>query len=67
MIGLICGIFGILFISIGVLSKKSYYHLLGGISLLIYSIVKWDIIFIVLQLIFIIITIIDIIRSKSNK
>lgn len=55
--GKLLGVLGILSITLGMFSKKEVHQdvlfVLGGLSLLMYSVFKGDVIFIALQLIFI--------------
>jgi len=60
-----CGMFGIVFMCLGVIKKMNWCFLVAGLLLLIYSAFLGDLIFIILQCIFIIITIIDIVRGKK--
>jgi hypothetical protein len=57
MLSNLLGIFGVIFISIGILKKKrktqDIYFIIGGIFLEIYSIILKNPIFIILQIIFI--------------
>jgi len=65
----IIGALGIILISIGKKKKKrknqEIYYILGGFSLLIYSINLKDLIFIILQIIFIITSTYDLIKIKK--
>ncbi|PIU79567.1 MAG: hypothetical protein COZ28_02580 [Candidatus Moranbacteria bacterium CG_4_10_14_3_um_filter_44_15] len=68
------GALGLLLISIGIVNKKRFIqdilYIIGGICLEIYSIHLGDLIFIILQIIFIIAAIYDSIklrRSEKNK
>jgi len=64
----IIGGIGILLISAGILSNKkpqeNIYHILGGLCLMTYSIFINDPIFIMLQGIFILVTVYDLIKNK---
>lgn len=69
---IIFGIIGLLVISFAIWlrdeRKQDFYFVVGGISLLIYSISIGDIIFIILQIVFIISALIEILKlSKKNK
>jgi hypothetical protein len=61
----ICGMLGIVFMCLGVTKKLNWCFLVAGLLLLIYSVFLGDFIFIVLQLIFIIVTIIDMVKNKK--
>jgi len=67
----IIGAFGILLISAGILKKKRKIqdraYILGGICLLTYSIYIKELIFIILQLIFILTASYDLINSNKIK
>ena len=71
----IIGALGILFIIIGMVLKskkrelRDYFYILGGISLLTYSIYLKDLIFIILQAVFIIVAVYDLskLKLKSKK
>lgn len=64
------GIIGLLLTSASFLvnkrSKRDFFAILGGLCLLLYSIHIEDILFIVLQIIFIIVVGYDRIRNKNN-
>ncbi|MCD4704486.1 hypothetical protein K8R66_00215 [bacterium] len=66
----IVGALGIVLISIGIIVKKrknqNIYYILGGLCLEIYSIYIGDLIFIILQIIFILAAIYDSIKMKYN-
>ena len=68
---IIFGIIGLLLISYGLWMKnekrQDLIFILGGISLLVYSIYINDVIFIVLQIIFTISALIELIRLKKHK
>ncbi|MDD9953189.1 MAG: hypothetical protein OXR66_02545 [Candidatus Woesearchaeota archaeon] len=65
------GILGLLLITVGVLLKKrareDIFYILGGIFLLLYSISIGDMIFIVLQIIFIVAALFDFIRIQKKR
>ncbi len=67
----IIGALGIILISIGILQKKrkiqDIYYALGGVCLLTYSIYINDLIFIVLQIIFTLTAIYDLIKINEHK
>ena len=68
----IMGVLGIVLLVIGIINKKrkiqDIYYMLGGILLLIYSIYIKDIIFIVLQIIFTLTAIYNLIKNNHpNK
>lgn len=67
----IIGGLGILLISVGIISKKrltqDVLYMAGGICLEIYSIYLQDGIFIILQIIFILSALFDLIKLKHNK
>ena len=70
MIGLVfkaVGILGILFMCSGVLKKKDPLFLVSGILLLIYSIFLGDMVFIVLECIFIIITLYSMLKKMADN
>jgi len=64
------GAIGILLICFGILTKKpkreNIYHILGGIALIVYSIYIQNTIFIILQGIFIIAAIYDLLKINEN-
>jgi len=66
----IIGGLGILLITIGIINKKrktqDIYYIFGGACLLIYSIYIKDIIFIILQIIFTLTAIYDLIKKKKK-
>jgi hypothetical protein len=65
------GALGIVLISIGIIKKQrktqDIYYILGGICLEIYSIYISDLIFIILQIIFVISAIYDFLKNKDTK
>lgn len=65
----IIGALGIILISIGIISKnrkrQDVFYVLGGVCLEIYSIYLQDCIFIVLQIIFILAAVYDLIKNKK--
>lgn len=68
----IFGVIGLILLCIGIIVKnrdtRDVLSILGGIALLIYSIYLKDIIFIILQSVYIIVTIFDYIKLiKKNK
>ncbi len=67
----IIGALGILLIAVGIINKKrkiqDTYYSLGGIFLLIYSIYIKDIIFIILQIIFTLTAVYDLIKLKNKS
>lgn len=70
MIGLVfkaLGMIGILFMCGGVLKKKDPMFLVSGILLLIYSMFLGDIVFIILECIFIIVTIYSMIKKVADN
>ena len=70
MIGLVfkaLGMIGILFMCGGVLKKKDPMFLVSGILLLIYSIFLGDMVFIILECIFIIVTIYSMIKKVADN
>ncbi len=71
IIFIIIGAIGLILISIGVISKKrkkqDIFYISGGISLLAYSISLRNVIFIILQSVFIIVSIYDLIKLKRKK
>lgn len=71
MTPIIFGILGLLFISTGVILHKRLYqdisYILGGIFLVTYSVSIRDSIFIILQVVFIIVAVIDIFHKKVHK
>lgn len=66
----ILGILGLILITVGIIIKKrknrDEVYILGGIFLLFYSIHIKDIIFILLQAIFIIVAVYDLIRKRKK-
>ena len=62
------GAFGLILISLGVLLRKrckqDLFYLAGGVSLLIYSIYLQDVIFIILQIVFILAAFYDAVARK---
>ena len=71
MIFKIIGVFGLILIILGILIKpknrkiRDILYILGGISLAGYSIYIKDIVFIILQVVFIIVAIYDLIRLRK--
>ena len=67
----IFGILGLLLITIGVLikseKKQDIFFAVGGLSLLVYSIYINDWIFIVLQIVFILTAVIELIKLRLKK
>jgi len=67
----IIGALGILLIAVGIINKRrkiqDIYYLIGGISLLIYSIYIKDLIFIILQIIFTLAAVYDLIKLKIKS
>jgi len=67
----IIGVIGVLFITYGIYVKneikQDLVFILGGGCLLVYSIYLWDPIFIPLQIIFIIGSLVEIIKIKRKK
>lgn len=65
------GGFGLLLISIGIITKErqkqDFLYILGGIALEIYSIYLGDYIFIVLQIIFTVAALYDLVKIKYGK
>ncbi len=66
----IIGAVGLLLISSGIITKKrktqDIFYILGGVCLEIYSIYLGDIIFIILQIIFILSAVYDLIKRSKN-
>jgi hypothetical protein len=64
-----CGIIGLFFMCGGVLKKLNILFLISGVLLTIYSIYLGDVIFIILECVFVFITIFDMvkIRFKTKK
>jgi len=71
IIFIIIGSIGLILISIGVITKKrkkqNILYIMGGLSLLSYSISLKNIIFIILQSVFTIAAIYDLIKIKKKK
>ncbi|MBI2548102.1 YgjV family protein [Candidatus Woesearchaeota archaeon] len=73
MLGLfkIIGALGIVFITLGILTKQrkmqDLYYIFGGVCLEVYSLLIGDIIFIILQIIFLCAVVYDIIRIKRAE
>lgn len=67
----IIGAVGLVLISIGIITKKrlsqDVLYIFGGICLEIYSIIIGDLIFIILQLIFTISAVYDLIRLRKSE
>jgi lipid-A-disaccharide synthase-like uncharacterized protein len=67
----IIGAVGLLLISIGIVlknrKKQNLFYISGGICLEIYSIYLQDLIFMILQIVFILTAIYDLIKIKLNK
>ncbi len=67
----VIGAFGIILISIGIVTKKrniqDIYYILGGLCLAIYSLYIKDLIFIILQIIFILAAIYDLVKVNVFK
>lgn len=67
----IIGAFGLLLISIGIITKKrstqDTYYIVGGICLEAYSIYLQDVIFIILQIVFTIAAVYDYMKLKKIK
>jgi len=65
------GALGIVLISIGIINKQrkiqDVFYILGGVCLEIYSVYISDLIFIILEAIFIVAAIYDFIKQKHNK
>lgn len=65
------GIIGLLLIIIGIIAQRrksrDEIYILGGLMLLIYSIHIKDIIFIILQIVFVIIASYDLIKKRKSK
>ena len=67
----IIGAIGLLIISIGILNKErkkqNILYIIGGICLEIYSLYLGDVIFIILQIIFVISAVYDLFQLKRSK
>lgn len=67
----VIGALGIILISIGIITKKrsiqDIYYILGGLCLAIYSLYIKDLIFIILQIIFILAAIYDLVKVNVFK
>jgi len=67
----VIGALGIVLISIGIITKKrkiqDVFFILGGICLVIYSVYIKDLIFIILQIIFILAALYDLARTHFKK
>ncbi len=67
----IIGALGIILISIGIINKKrkvqDLFYILGGICLEIYSVYIGDLIFIILQIIFTIAAVYDLVKIHFSK
>jgi len=65
----IVGALGLILISIGIISKKrktqDALYVFGGLSLLIYSIYIGDLIFIILQIVFTLAALYDLVKQKK--
>jgi|TARA_Y100000310_G_scaffold345858_1_gene471600 lipid-A-disaccharide synthase-like uncharacterized protein len=64
------GALGLIFISLGVLTKKrklqDVFYILGGICLEVYSLYIGDLVFIILQVIFILAAVYDLVKQMKN-
>jgi hypothetical protein len=67
----IIGAIGLILISIGIITKQrkrqDIFYIIGGLCLEVYSIYLGDVIFIILQIIFTIAAIYDLIKLTINK
>ena len=67
----IIGALGLILISIGIVTKnrknQDIFYVLGGLGLEIYSIYIRDVIFIILQIIFTLSAVYDLLRISKNK
>jgi len=65
------GALGIILISMGIITKKrklqNFFYIAGGLSLEVYSIYLQDIIFIILQIIFILAAVYDLIKISKTS
>lgn len=67
----IIGATGLLLVSVGILTKnrktQDVLYVIGGLCLEAYSIYLGDVIFIILQIIFMLVAIYDLVKSSSRK
>lgn len=67
----IIGATGLLLISVGIITKKrksqDFFYIIGGLCLEVYSVYLGDVIFIILQIIFTLAAIYDLIKVQLKK
>jgi hypothetical protein len=67
----VIGTFGLLLITVGIITKErrrqDVFYIIGGIGLEIYSIYLKDVIFIILQIVFILASIYDLFKIYKQK
>ena len=65
------GIIGLLLITAGVIARRrklqDEFYIVGGLSLLVYSVSIQDWVFIILQIIFVAVAVYDVIRKRKKK